>query len=184
VSKRPADEGDHFGEADYRALFEEFPIAVWLEDLSAIKAAADELRAQGVSDMRAHLLEHADEMVRMARLVRVLHVNQRSLELYGAATQADLLSGLSDILNEESLPGLAEQVAAIADGRTLLQVEGINHTLSGERLDVILCWSVSPGHEATCDRVVLSIVDIRPSETQNESFGQARSTSAATSSGR
>jgi len=116
-------------------------------DFSAVKQAVDELRAQGASDVHAHLLAHADELRRIAHLVRVLQVNESAVDLFGAAGKDDLLAGLSDGLIEGALPRFAEQVAAVAEGSASVEVEGSSRTLSGEPLDVIVRWSVIPGHQ-------------------------------------
>jgi len=151
---------DHLRGEDYRALFEALPISVWVQDFSAVKQAVDELRAQGASDVHAHLLAHADELRRIAHLVRVLQVNESAVDLFGAASKDDLLAALSDGLIEGALPRFAEQVAAVAEGSTSVEVEGSSRTLSGEPLDVIVRWSVIPGHQTTYDRVVVSMIDV------------------------
>ena len=159
MSEPFAGEGDDLQDRGFRAIFEELPLSVWVQDFSAVKEAVDELRAQGVGDVRAHLLAHADELLRIAQLVRVLRVNRRTLDLFGAATEDDLRSSLGSMLAEGALPQFAEQVAAVAEGRTRIHVEGPSRTLSGELLDVSVRWSVIPGHETTYDRVVLSLID-------------------------
>ena len=156
---RVGDRGNLLGE-DYRQLFEELPAPVWVQDLSRVKQALDELGAQGITNVRAYLQKNPGESRRFVRLVGVLRVNRRTVDLFKAGSEADLLSGLDSILFEEALPGFAEQVIAVAEGQTRGQVEGPSRTLSGEPLDIVVRWSVVPGHEATYDWVVVSMIDV------------------------
>jgi hypothetical protein len=63
------------GEDRYREIFDSAPVSLWDEDFSAVAAFFDRLRAQGVIDLRAHLLSHPEHVEEAIRRVRVIDVN-------------------------------------------------------------------------------------------------------------
>src|SRR4029453_16548273 len=46
-------------EERYRDIFETAPVSIWELDFSGLRAILEELRRQGVADVRAHLAAHA-----------------------------------------------------------------------------------------------------------------------------
>jgi PAS domain S-box-containing protein len=144
----------------YRALFEESPISLLEEDCSAVKQHIEQLRSRGVQDFRAYFDSHPEAVAACIPLVTVLDVNRATLKLFKASDKEQLLSGLGRIFTEESLVHFREQLIAIAEGRTVFESEVVNRTLTGEKLHVVLRWSLCPGFEDTCSKVLLSIVDI------------------------
>lgn len=45
-------------DADFEAIFELAPVSLWLEDFSALRALFERWRAEGVTDLAAHLAAH------------------------------------------------------------------------------------------------------------------------------
>jgi PAS domain S-box-containing protein len=68
-------------EMEYRALFEDSPVSLFVEDFSAVKRAFDELRACGVVDLSVHLEEHPEMVEACYRSVRVIDVNEAAVRL-------------------------------------------------------------------------------------------------------
>ena len=56
-------------------FFEATPMALWLEDYSALHAQFDRWRAEGVTDLRSWLLQDRDRLRHCAGLIRILRVN-------------------------------------------------------------------------------------------------------------
>jgi PAS domain S-box-containing protein len=67
-------------ETRYRELFEHTPIPVWEEDFSAVHAELAQLRSAGVDNFDSYLNEHPNEVARLASLIRIVDVNQTSVE--------------------------------------------------------------------------------------------------------
>ncbi len=145
-------------EGRYRTLFEDSPISLWEQDFSAAKQRVDALRQQGVSDVRAYFEAHPELVAEIMALVEVTAVNKASLRLYGAKDEADLMAGLGQIVPKETYD--SEGLLALAEGRTEREWEGVNYTLSGERVDIKGYASVAPGYEESHAKVIVSIEDI------------------------
>jgi len=54
----------------------------------------------------------------------------------------------------------AEERFRIAEGKTEFEWEGINRTLTGDRVDVSLRWSAAPGNADSLSKVIISLMDI------------------------
>ena len=160
TGRRLAQEALRQSEERYRSLFEESPISLWEEDYSAVKAYLDRLEAAGVSDLPAYLEEHPEAVSECAGLIRVIAVNEATLDLFGAASEEQLIDGLGSIMAEEAYPAFRKQLAAIARREPLPQTETVNRTLDGQRLDLLVDMRVAPGHEETYGRVLVSLMDI------------------------
>jgi diguanylate cyclase (GGDEF)-like protein len=152
-------------ELHYRSLFENSPVSLWEEDFSGVKNMLDRLREEGVVDLAAHLANNPSIVDDSISLIRVLDVNRKSLEMYGAETKEELLTNLEKVFRDEVRDLFVEELKAIWDGKMVFEREGINYSLQGTPIDVLLSWSVMPGLEATLDKALVSITNI--SERKN-----------------
>lgn len=141
-------------------LFEGSPISLWEEDYSAIKNYFDSLRAEGVMDFQKYLDDHPEAVLHCAGLIKVLNVNQRTLELFGAASKEHLLSNLSRVFRDEMGSHFSRELLDLWNGNLEYEREGINYSLSGEPINILLNFRIMPGHEQTFDWALVSIQDI------------------------
>jgi PAS domain S-box-containing protein len=155
-----AEEAVRESEEHFRGIFEDSPVSLWVEDLSAVKARLDELIASGAGDLRRYLEEHPSEVVRCASMIKVLDVNRATLELYGAESKADLVRDVNKVLAPQSYEAFQEELLAMAAGLTSFETESVNRTLRGELKQISVRLSVAPGDEETYSRVLVSITDI------------------------
>jgi len=147
-------------ERRYRSLFEDSPVALFEEDFSEVKQRLDRLRQEGVTDFHAFFKAHPQLVAECAALVRVVDANKAAVELFQAEEKSNLIGNLSSIINEASLIDFAEELVQIAEGETRFCWEGINQTMTGQRLDISLTWSLVPGHEDQFSRVIVSVANI------------------------
>jgi diguanylate cyclase (GGDEF)-like protein len=147
----------------FEAMFELAPVSLWLEDYAELKALFDRWRDEGVADLRAHLRVHPELVPLCSARIRVLKVNRRTLELFGARDLAHLVENLPRVFRDDMFEQHVEELAALWEGRNRFASATVNYTLSGRRLDILLHGTVLPGHEATWRRVLLSIEDVTES---------------------
>lgn len=160
---------------DAREFFEQAPVSLWVEDFSAIKRLFDDLRALGVSDFRTFLDVHQEFVDRCLQEIRVLDVNDYTLTMFKAASRADLLERLGDVLHEETRVSFAEQLIDLWEGRLFHQKEVQNRTLQGDVLYIHLQLSVFQGCEDDWSKVLVSLTDItarKKAEAYLEYLGQ------------
>lgn len=144
----------------YRSLFEDSPISLWEEDFSAVKAYLDHLRDTGTQDIREYFEQHPESIAHCASLVKVININRATVEMYKAESKDELLADLETVFSEETYPVFVEELMAIVEGRTRLELEIANQTLTGKTMHLNMRWQVAPGHEKTFSKVMVSFVDI------------------------
>lgn len=146
-------------EQRFREVFETAGVSVWVEDFSQVRAAIDELRLQGVQDFRAYFADNPDFVQKAIGLVRILDVNQETLDLYGAASKDDLLGSLHKIFVPETETVFVEELVALAEGREVYRSETQARTLDGRRISFLFTIHFgSPAHDYS--RVIVTITDI------------------------
>ena len=141
-------------------LFELAPVSLWVEDFSALRQLFEQWRAQGVSDLRAWLLEQPARIAECAARIEVLQVNRRTLELFEARDLAHLVANLDRVFRDDMHREHLEELVQLWNGATRYSSQTVNYTLGGRRLDIQLNAHVLPGHEASWGRVLFSIEDL------------------------
>lgn len=145
-------------------IFELAPIAMWIEDFSAVQALFAQWRAEGVDDIRAYLLQDRSRVAACSSRIRVLAVNRKTLELFEARDLEHLTANLGRVFRDDMLHNHINELAELFEGRHAFSSTTVNYTLSGRRLDIQLRGTVMPGHEASLDRVLLTTEDITARE--------------------
>ncbi len=146
--------------ARYRSIFEDSPISLREEDFSEVKKIIDRLIRSGVKDFMAYFNQHPETVAECMRRVKVLNVNQNTLELFKTDSKERLYQGLADIFTEESLVSFGRQLAAFAEGETHFDCETLQQTVTGEKLWAGTRVSIAPGYEESWAKVFISILDI------------------------
>ncbi len=145
--------------ARYRSLFEQSPISLWEEDFSGVKKYIDELKESGVSDFREFFNNNPESVLLCLALVKILDVNQATIELFGAKTKDELMEGLSILTTEDSAHGFREEFIALAEGKTRFTFEMVGKSLKGVTIPSIMNFSFAEGYEDTWGKVILSLFD-------------------------
>ena len=166
-------------EARYRSLFEQSPISLWEEDFSDLKKHLDDLKSGGVSDMRKYFVDHPDELTRCTSLIKVLDVNQATLEMFAADSKEEFTQNLSRILGEESQEVFFDELVSLANGNTRFESEIIQRALNGEERYAFLALNIAPGFEDTWEQVFVSLLDITQRKTIEENLLLAKEAAEA-----
>jgi diguanylate cyclase (GGDEF)-like protein len=143
-----------------RGLFEHSPVSLWVEDFSAIKRLMDEVRQQGIRDFKTFIKVHPEFVTRCMKEIRVIDVNQQTLQMFGAQSKAELLNQISRVFRGEMHDSFAEQLQDLWEGKLVQQREVINYALSGDTVYIHMQFAVMAGHEDDWGLVLLSLVDI------------------------
>ena len=158
---------------DDPTTFDLAPVSLWLEDYSALRVQLEDWRAQGVTSLRDHLLADVERIRACTRLIRVVEVNRRTLELYEADAEIHLLARLDAVFRDEMLHEHIDELVQLWEGRTEFASRTVNYTLSGRRLDILLRARVLPGHEHDWSRVLVAIEDVSDRETARRELAAA-----------
>lgn len=169
------------------SIFDLSPIPMWLEDYSEVKNQFDIWKSEGVSDLRKFLEEDLSKVTECAHLIKILKVNQKTLDLFEAQSLKHLCQNLDVIFQQEMFSAHIFELVALWEGKTEFSSTTNNYTISGKRLDIKLRAVVLPGSEKTLDRLLLTTEDIsdyvnaRRLEETNRNLAEARFTYSPTS---
>ncbi len=158
-------------EERYHSLFEDSPVSLWDVDISEGMAYFDQLRSEGVTDFRAYLQSHPDAVSHAAALVKVLDVNQATLDMLDAKTKEELFAALPQVLSEASFDILLDEMVTIAEGGLSYRNEMTHCTLTGKEIIVEHSVVVIPGPDHSLSRALVTSVDItkrKQAEAENE----------------
>lgn len=156
-------------EGRFRSLFESSPLALWEEDMSAVRDHMAQLHASGVTDFRTYFDRHPQEVAAIVGKVRVLNVNEATVELCGVKDKAALIGPLRPDAGDGARRFFADQLCALWDGRSVYEQEVPTLTPAGELL-LSIKVAIADGYEQTWSRVWLSMSDVtehRRAEREN-----------------
>lgn len=146
-------------EKRYRRLFDYSPISLWEQDYSGVKMYLNALRKQGVDDFHNYLSEHPEQVINALSRVRILDVNQATLDLYQVPSKELFLSQIKDQFLER--PDLfVNELAAIAEGNNSFHQVSKNIPLSGEPFEIDMQWMALPEAEKDLSRVIFAMQNI------------------------
>lgn len=162
-------------EAYARGLFDHSPVSLWVEDFGYVKRLLDDLREQGIDDLRIFTEVHPEFVDRCMQEIRVIDVNRHTLELFAARDKTHLLGNLEDVFRDEMRGPFREQLIDLWNGKIFQQREVVNYKLDGTLLYLHLQFSVLPGHEQDWSLVQVALTDItarRKAEAYLEFLGK------------
>ncbi len=137
------------------------PVALRVEDFSAVRRRLDGLRASGVRDLGAYLRSHPELVLELARSVRVLGINDATGRLAVAGGRGEG-SGLADLFGDGSPEVFLGVLLSLAEGGAPLHpVVAHRHAPEGDR-HVQVAAALPPGGEAAWARVYLAVTDVTP----------------------
>ncbi|MCR4410844.1 MAG: histidine kinase [Thermoguttaceae bacterium] len=141
-------------------MFENSPLSLWEEDWSEVQDYFERLRVRGVTDLAAWFDEHPESVLECVRRVRVLDVNQVTLDLLHARDKQELVRNLEEFFTEASLDTFRQELIALASGKRHFEAESVHRTLTGEVIDVAVYLSVVPDAGTSSPTVLVSLLDI------------------------
>ena len=161
VTERETARREQAASANYaRGLFEHSPVSLWVEDFSAIKKLLDEIRDRGIDDFRVFTDVHPEFVERCMSEIRVLDVNQETLNLFHAPDKSTLMQRLGEVFRDDMQRSFREQLIDLWNGRLFQRREVVNYALNGNEVHVLLQFSVLPGHEDDWSLVQVALTDI------------------------
>jgi len=147
-------------EARYRLLFERSPISQWEEDFSEALNYLNSLKKDGISDFSEYFESNPEEVKKIARMVKLVDMNKKTLDLYCAKDKNELSINLDKILGEESYNTFKNMILALLKGEMVFESETVNYTLTGEKIYVLMKAAIIPGYEKDLSRILVSIINI------------------------
>ena len=158
TARKSAEEAMRDSEQRYRHLFHHMPIAMFQLDARELAKLFRELRAQGVTDLRAYLGRNPDFLHRAMDALVVSEVNDRSVQMFGARDASEL-AGSSARYWRVSPEAFQRGLETRFRGERIFQEETKVATLDGRVIDV-LCTSARLGRPDELEISLVSFIDI------------------------
>lgn len=154
-------------ESAYRQLFDHAPVSLWEEDMREAMAYVNGLRADGISDITAHLQSNREACYQFWRRVKITHVNRSTLQLLGASSVAELGREIGRIMTPNSLRDFARIAGALAEGRDQFSSDTEYRRLDGEVVHVAMNW-ILPGGAGQYGHLIAALTDISEIKRAND----------------
>ncbi|MFN8412246.1 MAG: sensor domain-containing diguanylate cyclase [Anaerolineales bacterium] len=146
----------------FESLFVYAPISLWEEDYSGIKNFFEQLRKRGVTDLNQYFDQNPQEIDTCMGLIKVIHVNHETLEMFHARSEEELFNNLDQVFRDEMREHFRSELLTLWQGETSWKGEGINYTLQGEPLNIRLHWRILPECVDDWECVMVAIENITP----------------------
>lgn len=143
-----------------RALFEQSPASLWVQDFSGVKQLLDAAHVLGVQEFRSFLQAQPDFVTRCIQAIRTIDVNQPTLEMFDAHSLQELQQHMLHILGPEVRQSFALLLLDLWEGKLVQKREVVNFSLNSNKLHLHLEFAVLTGESDNWDRALLSLVDM------------------------
>ncbi|MFW9942357.1 MAG: PAS domain S-box protein, partial [Candidatus Thorarchaeota archaeon] len=167
TDRKKAEKNLKESEEKYRKLFENSPIALMDQDFSEMKIYVDHLKASGVMNFEEYFKDNPEEALRCVSKVKVIDVNNKTLEVYEAQNKEEFMSRMNQLVNgidtnmtEEIFLDNKKEMLSLINGNTEYESEIVSKTLAGDAIYLYGKTSIIPGFENTWLKVIVSLLDI------------------------
>ena len=140
-------------------LFDLAPVALALEDFSDIYELLQCWRSAGVADIGAYLTQRPEGINEYFSRIKVLKVNQRMLDLYGAKDLHSLLVAGDTLFDHSDQSKAIAEIARLWNGATSYQFETINYTIDHHSLSIRLNVNRLADINKPWDRMLMAMED-------------------------
>lgn len=149
--------------AHYRDLFRQTRVPTWEENFQVAAARLEKLRADGVQDLEAFLMEHREVLRDIVTSIEITDVNPAVAKLVRSDNPEDLIGPVDpSLVDDQNTPAWIAQLKTIWEGRGSVRIDDLTGSrMDGDTFHGILEWH-APQIRGSFDysRVVVSIIDI------------------------
>lgn len=164
-------------EAFYTDMFHASAFSAWHLDARETKPIYAELRAQGVTDIRAHVIAHPETLDRLMDAIKVVDVNCTTLQLFEADRSEIVGRSVTQFWLPDRLDALVGSLEASFNDRPIYKSLSRMRTLAGNEIDVLFTRSASSAlHSA--GQLLLAIVDMTDKVQAQNALAEMQATLA------
>ncbi|WP_457574453.1 PAS domain S-box protein [Desulfolithobacter sp.] len=145
-------------EERFRSIFRHSSISLWLGDFSQLMNLFSQLRKQGIGELSGYIRRTPDFIDQALSAIRILDVNQSTLDLFEAASMEELVGRIREIMTRSTREALRAAFSALFAGSRHFSVEAQCSTLSGRSINTIINIDALSGPDA--HMALVSITDI------------------------
>ena len=147
-------------EERFRSLFQNSPIALRLEDLSAIHNRIKVIEQTFGLSLTKYFESNPDKISGLLALAKIISANDATLSLFQARGLDELQNHIGLILSDESRQNAIDIIIALRAGEKSIEQELVYKTLDGKKKVMITKLTLLPGHESDWSCALFSNMDI------------------------
>lgn len=147
------------------SIFHLSPMAMWIQDFSAVKKIFQQWTDEGIEDLEQYLLEDPERLQPCLMAIQTIQINQSTLDLYEASDLNEILQSFASLHAEKVSIEKVNFFIALWNRKTKYICPSVNYTCKGKQIDIHLKASFMPGHEDDWERLLLTTENI--SDYQN-----------------
>jgi len=154
----------------YRAIFEYAPVSISEGDYSAVKSIFDQLRSQGIKDIRHFLRKNQLNVALDKEESPVVKLNRAAVELWGAHSANEVLASFARSMQERdaTFDTHCDTIARLYEGQTQFSKEDTIIDARGTLKHIWTLVTVAPGYEDTLKSVYITTMDITELKNKTE----------------
>lgn len=146
-------------EQRYRRLIANSQVSLSNADYSEVIKSLNQLRNEGVDDLRGYLDLNEEAAWRLFSSIEILSANDATLKLFGAESENELMQQSQKTFGPETLEMFEDQLCAIWDKHSMFRAETVFHTLAGEEIIGVISLPL-PDTDAGFTSIPVSILDV------------------------
>jgi PAS domain S-box-containing protein len=160
-------------EERWRTMFEHAGVVMIEEDFTAVVPRLDALRAEGVTDLRAHLIAHPALAIELFTLLRVSAANRAALTLLGGGDLAGMNAAIRAFGPTAPSEAFLEKACAIWERRPSVTLETSLTGLDGVRhLGLMQCVVPTVAGRPDFSRVLVAFTNLTALRASEERHRQ------------
>ena len=143
----------------YRKILDKSHISLWEEDVSGAYKILESLPCSTGRELLEYLSSHPDTTGDLIRQLKIVNINDYSIQLFEAESRDELLEFLTSdkILTQAPSPGFLKILTAMKDGDYNCRHEITTYTISGKELNLLMT-AYLPGRGN--GNILISMMDI------------------------
>lgn len=152
--------GKNYSQEKFRLIFENSPVAIWEEDISALAGLRKYLKDRTVTNAQKYLSEHKEIFVKTFSAIRILNANKAALDMCGAANKEQIIPGFARNFTKEIFDAMVGKFVALLSGKSSFEAEIRGRNLRGKNYEVLFRVSVPEECRKNFSRAIVTLQDI------------------------
>ena len=148
---------------DIAVFFENSPLSLWEEDISAVMEYMDTFGDSGIENIEDYFNQHPEEVIKCATLIRILDINPATIEMFEAKDKEEMITKMSTLFSNEVHEMFKQEFISFYKGQFRIEVEGNVKTLKGGEKYVHMIVSSLSQH-----RILVSMTDLSERKTMEK----------------
>ncbi|MCK5673364.1 MAG: PAS domain S-box protein [Spirochaetales bacterium] len=123
-------------EKRYRSFFESSPLALWEEDFTDVIAYLNKLPVSCDKELRSYLEKHPEEVNKCLEFVKVLNMNQATLDLYEIENREQMINEFPKVFTPSTFESFKEELVFLYRNESTILSLFTDTTFAGNNIDV------------------------------------------------